>query len=197
MKKPSAVAALLAVLVFPLSLLAQAPSFTVQVDHPIAKVSPTLYGLMTEEINYSYDGGLYDELVRDRTLGHAWDSLRIWPMVARGDSIVNVSADETTGPSAAIARSLRVTVTKGSEAAPAGIETNGFWGIAVRPHTVYSGSFYAKTDSPGIPVTVTLQNDQTGVVAASAAVTGPATCRFPRATTSSSLFPARPRSGST
>jgi alpha-N-arabinofuranosidase len=172
MKKPSAVAALLAVLVFPLSLLAQAPSFTVQVDHPIAKVSPTLYGLMTEEINYSYDGGLYDELVRDRTLGHAWDSLRIWPMVARGDSIVNVSADETTGPSAAIARSLRVTVTKGSEAAPAGIETNGFWGIAVRPHTVYSGSFYAKTDSPGIPVTVTLQNDQTGVVAASAAVTG-------------------------
>jgi len=52
-------------------------------------------------------------------------------------------------------------VTKGSEAAPAGIETNGFWGIAVRPHTVYSGSFYAKTDSPGIPVTVTLQNDQT------------------------------------
>jgi len=172
MKKPSAVAALLAVLVFPLSLLAQAPSFTVQVDHPIAKVSPTLYGLMTEEINYSYDGGLYDELVRDRTLGHAWDSLRIWPMVARGDSIVNVSADETTGPSAAIARSLRVTVTKGSEAAPAGIETNGFWGIAVRPHTVYSGSFYAKTDSPGIPVTVTLQNDQTAVVAASAAVTG-------------------------
>ena len=29
-------------------------------------VSPTLYGLMTEEINYSYDGGLYGELVRNR-----------------------------------------------------------------------------------------------------------------------------------
>jgi hypothetical protein len=28
-----------------------------------APVSPTLYGLMTEEINCSYDGGLYAELV--------------------------------------------------------------------------------------------------------------------------------------
>ena len=25
-----------------------------------------LYGLMTEEINYSYDGGLYGELIRNR-----------------------------------------------------------------------------------------------------------------------------------
>jgi alpha-N-arabinofuranosidase len=32
----------------------------------VATVSPTLYGLMTEEINYSYDGGLYPEMVRNR-----------------------------------------------------------------------------------------------------------------------------------
>jgi alpha-N-arabinofuranosidase len=37
---------------------------------------------------------------------------------------------------------------------------------------VYSGSFYAKTDTPGLPVAVSLQNDQTGIVAASATVTG-------------------------
>ena len=53
-------------LFLPFSLLAQSPSLTIQVDHPTAKVSPTLYGLMTEEINYSYDGGIYGELVRDR-----------------------------------------------------------------------------------------------------------------------------------
>ncbi len=172
MNKPFTVAAFLAVLALPLSLLAQAPSLTIQVDHPIAKVSPTLYGLMTEEINYSYDGGLYGELVRDRALGRSWDSLTLWPMVARGDSIVNVSADETTDPSEAIARSLRVTVAKVSPASPAGIESAGYWGIAVRPHTVYTGSFYAMTDTPGIPITVILQNDQTGVLAASATVTG-------------------------
>ena len=39
---------------------------TVQVDQPGVKISPTLYGLMTEEINYTYDGGLYGELIRNR-----------------------------------------------------------------------------------------------------------------------------------
>ena len=141
--------AILTLSLSPITALAQAPSLTIQVDKPTAKVSPTLYGLMTEEINYSYDGGLYPELVRDRVLSRAWDALRLWPVVARGDSIVNVSADENDGPSAAISRSLRVTVTKASAASPAGVENGGYWGIPVRPHAAYSGSFYAKTDSPG------------------------------------------------
>jgi alpha-N-arabinofuranosidase len=178
MNKSIAAAALLASALLPFSLLAQSPSLTIQpsltieVDHPTSKVSPTLYGLMTEEINYSYDGGIYGELVRDRTLGDEWDALRLWPMVARGDSIVNVSANDSSGPSAVLTRSLRVTVSKASDASPAGVENGGYWGIPVRPHTVYSGSFYAMTDSPGIPATVTLQNDQTGLIAASATVTG-------------------------
>jgi hypothetical protein len=42
----------------------EAPSISVPVlqikaDQVTAHVSPTLYGLMTEEINYSYEGGLY------------------------------------------------------------------------------------------------------------------------------------------
>jgi len=37
---------------------AQAPAtLTIEVNRAKASVSPTLYGLMTEEINYSYDGG--------------------------------------------------------------------------------------------------------------------------------------------
>jgi alpha-N-arabinofuranosidase len=172
MNKPTSLAAFFASALLPLSLLAQSPSLTIQVDHPTAAVSPTLYGLMTEEINYSYDGGLYGELVRDRALGREWDALRLWPMVARGDSIVNVSADDSSGPSPVLTRSLKVTVSKASESSPAGVENGGYWGIPVRPHAVYSGSFYAMTDSPGIPVTVTLENDQTGAVAASATVTG-------------------------
>jgi len=31
------------------------------------KVSPMLYGLMTEEINFAYEGGLYGELIRNRS----------------------------------------------------------------------------------------------------------------------------------
>ncbi len=36
-----------------------APSLSIELNQHKAPVSPTLYGLMTEEINYSYDGGLY------------------------------------------------------------------------------------------------------------------------------------------
>jgi alpha-N-arabinofuranosidase len=93
-------------------------------------------------------------------------------MVARGNSVAKVSADETTGPSAALPRSLKVSVTAATEARPAGVQNDGYWGIPVRPQTTYSGSFYAKTDSAGVPVTVSLVNDQTGAVAASATVTG-------------------------
>jgi alpha-L-arabinofuranosidase len=172
MIKSTCIAAIAAALVLPLNLFAQAPSLTIRVDHPTAKVSPTLYGLMTEEINYSYDGGIYGELVRDRTISRGFGSLSHWTMVARGNSIVNVSADDTTGPSATLTRSLRVTVSAATDASPAGVENDGFWGIPARPNTSYTGSFYAMTDSPDVPVTVSLQNDQTGVVAASATVTG-------------------------
>ena len=172
MKMPTSALAIIAVLVLPLGLAAQAPSLAIQVDHPTAKVSPMLYGLMTEEINFSYDGGLYGELVRDRVVGRGFGGLSHWTMVARGNSSVNLSLDETTGPSTALTRSLKVSVTSATATAPAGVQNDGWWGIPVRPNTTYSGSFYAKTDSAGVPVTVSLVNDQTGATAATATVTG-------------------------
>ncbi len=172
MKRPLRLIAIVAAPLLSASLIAQSPSLTIQVDHPTATVSPTLYGLMTEEINYSYEGGLYGELIRDRTPIRAWDATRVWPMVARGDSMVNVSIDDSDGPSEAQPRSLRVTVSKASAGSPAGVENGGYWGIPVRPNTTYSGSFYAKSDTMGLPVTVTLQNDQSGAVAASAVIPG-------------------------
>ncbi len=168
----SLASAFLAVLVSPWSLSAQAPSLSIQADHPTAKISPLFYGLMTEEINFSYDGGLYGELVRDRVVGRGFGGLSRWQAVMRGDSKVEVSLDESTGPSAEIPRSLKVKVDAASEAAPAGVQNDGYWGIPVRPNTTYSGSFWAKTDNAGLPVTVSLVNDQTGVTAAKAAVTG-------------------------
>src|SRR5947207_2890752 len=49
-------------------LLGQTPvTLTVNVDRPGAKIDPIFYGLMNEEINFSYDGGLYAELIRNRT----------------------------------------------------------------------------------------------------------------------------------
>ena len=127
---------LLSALTLPLSLSAQAPSLAIQVDRPTAKVSPMLYGLMTEEINFSYDGGLYAELVRDRVVGRGFGGLSHWTMVARGNSAVGISLDETTGPSTAVPRSLKVSVSAATSAAPAGVQNDGYWGIPVRPVTV-------------------------------------------------------------
>ncbi len=172
MKITTSVFAALTALMLPLALAAQAPTLAIQVDHPTARVSPMLYGLMTEEINYSYDGGLYGELVRDRVIGRGFGGLSHWTIVARGNSTVHVSLDDSTGPSTAVPRSLKVAIESATKASPAGVQNDGYWGIPIRPNTTYSGSFYAKTDSAGVPVTVSLVNDQTGVPAATATVTG-------------------------
>jgi len=171
MKIKSLTFAFLASVLAPCSLAAQEPSLSIQVDHPTAKVSPMLYGLMTEEINFSYDGGLYGELVRDRAPGRGFGGLSRWQMVARGNSTVNISLDET-GPSKDIPRSIKVVVAGATEAAPGGVQNEGFWGIPVRPNTTYTGSFWARTDSAGVPVTVSLVNDLTAVTAAKTTVTG-------------------------
>src|SRR4051812_48184222 len=42
-------------------------TLTVRVDQPGVKIDPLFYGVMTEEINHAYDGGLYAELIRNRT----------------------------------------------------------------------------------------------------------------------------------
>lgn len=153
------------------SVLAQQPSLTIQVDHPTARVSPRLYGLMTEEINFSYDGGIYPELVRDRTLSGDWQALAHWTMVSYGDSAADIGVDQHASPSEKIRRSLKVHVSKASDKSPAGVQNDGYWGMAVRPNWTYTGSFYAKADAAGAPVKIALVNDKTGAVAAEATVT--------------------------
>lgn len=58
---------LLAVSLLNTNISAQSPSVTLQLDQTGHAIPPKLYGLMTEEIKYSYDGGLYAELIRNRT----------------------------------------------------------------------------------------------------------------------------------
>lgn len=131
-----------------------------------------LYGLMTEEINYSYDGGLYAELIRNRTFREDWSGVSDWYQVEKGTASVKMAVDEKNGPSAALSRSLRLEVVKADPANPAGILNTGYWGMAARPNTTYKGSFYAKHDQAGssLPVNVALVNNQTGKVLANASI---------------------------
>ena len=89
------------------SLGQTAATLTIDTAKPIGKVSPTLYGIMTEEINYSYDGGLYAELVSNRTFQtNRGLNLEHWTLIQNGNSQANIAIDKTTGPSAAIPHSL-------------------------------------------------------------------------------------------
>src|SRR5882757_1331529 len=164
---------LLAPLLFavaPLVALAQGTAtLTIDTAKPVAKVSPTLYGIMTEEINYSYDGGLYAELVSNRTFQTMrGPNLEHWTLIQNGDVQANIEIDKTTGPSAAIPHSLKFTAASARPQNEAGFYNTGFWGMALRPATSYRGSFYGKAESATIgALTVRLVNDKTGAIAAS------------------------------
>jgi alpha-L-arabinofuranosidase len=151
----------------------QSATLTIHADQPVTPVSATLYGLMTEEINYSYDGGLYAEMVRNRTFRSDWSGILYWYLVENGNSAARIEADKTTGPSEALASSLRLDVEKADAHHQAGLLNVGWWGYALRPNTTYKGSFYAKAGAADLgPVTVNLINDNTGKSVASATVSG-------------------------
>ena len=124
------------------------PTLTVDTQTSVAKVSPTLYGLMTEEINFSYDGGLYAEMVRNRSFDNQWPGFEYWTLVTRGKAQASIAAGET-GPSAALPKSIKLTIKAASAAKEAGLANAGYWGMAVRPRTTYRGSFYAKVTGVG------------------------------------------------
>ncbi len=153
-------------------LLAQAPAaLNIDLGRPKAPASPTLYGLMTEEINYSYDGGLYAELIRNRTFRSDWSGILNWFLIEKGTSAAKISVDSKEGPSAAITNSAKLEVTKADANSPAGLINEGYWGIAVRPNARYTGSLFAKAAAESsLPLKITLVADQSGQVLASASV---------------------------
>src|ERR1700729_2309176 len=104
--------ALLSCFALVLPSICQQPTLTIHADQPTAKVSPMLFGLMTEEINYSYDGGLYAELIRNRTFRSDWSGILNWFLVEKGTASAKMSADNGTGPSAALPRSVKLEVAK-------------------------------------------------------------------------------------
>src|SRR3978361_829656 len=112
--------------------LAQSPEATlsIQLDKPAHSVSPMLYGLMTEEINYSYDGGLYAEMVRNRTFqDHGFGGVAHWNVSHLGNSAATISVDLTDGPSAALPHSLVIDVKQADASNQAGVMNEGYWGL--------------------------------------------------------------------
>ena len=149
------------------TLTAQRPNLKVDTSVSVAPVSPILYGLMTEEINYSYDGGLYAEMVRNRSFQHRGKNFASWLPASRGNGSVEIE-DGTDGPSTALPKSMRLTVKAGA-GDQAGVANPGYWGMGVKASTLYTGSIYAKSDHAST-AHILLISDASGEAAAKADV---------------------------
>jgi alpha-N-arabinofuranosidase len=152
---------------------AASPTFTVDASRPAGKVSPTLYGLMTEEINHSYDGGLYAELIQNRAfLDNAAKPVH-WSLVKGDNSAATIALDSANAFNDKLTTSLRLTVTQADKKHSAGVANDGYWGIPVQPKTTYRASIIAKADSNfSGPLTIAIVSDDGKKVYAAGKISG-------------------------
>jgi alpha-L-arabinofuranosidase len=103
------------------SALAQEVSLTVDVDKPGVKVSPMLYGIFFEEINRAGDGGIYAEMIQNRSFEDATEPIG-WTLVKDGEG--SMSLDRSQPLNANNPTSLKLEIVKGR----VGIASDGFRG---------------------------------------------------------------------
>ena len=145
------------------------PVLQIKADQVVAEVSPTLYGLMTEDINFALEGGLYAELIRNRTFKANPTNAVYWITVGTGA----ISVDASTPLNNALNVSLKLDASLASKDSPAGFMNAGFWGIPVHPDSKYSVSFFAKSDGRfSGALTVKLQSSDGKTVYSSAEISG-------------------------
>jgi alpha-L-arabinofuranosidase len=116
-------------------------SITVQVDHAGVAVAPTLHGLFFEDINYAADGGLYAELVQNRSFQHS-QPLYSWNETARGGAQGRLTAEIDSPLNTNNTRFLRIQVDKAGNGF--GAFSSGFDGIALREGETYLFSAYVR-----------------------------------------------------
>jgi len=133
---------ILAAVCFAGTAMAGTATLTVNVAQPGAKISPMLYGLFFEEINHAGDGGLYAELVRNRSFEDA-RTTQAWSLVRTGAADGSMSLDTDRPLNDRSPHSLRLDIAK-SGGGSVGVANDGYWGIAVGKGMEYRLSFYAR-----------------------------------------------------
>lgn len=127
-------------LLFGASLTSGSQVLTVRTDKPIAEVQPTMYGLFFEDINYAADGGLYAEMVKNRSFEFP-QSLMGW------ESFGNVKVMDD-GPFERNPHYVRLSPI-GHAHKSTGLSNEGFFGIAFRKGEEYRFSVWARTPATG------------------------------------------------
>ncbi|TWT30276.1 Extracellular exo-alpha-L-arabinofuranosidase precursor [Posidoniimonas corsicana] len=153
------------------SASAQQADIKVHVDQPTVELSPHLYGLFFEDINFSADGGLYAELVQNRSfeyypipgwnpLSERYHALSSWEKVERDGAECEIAAEKGIPLNRNNPTYLTVAIRRAGQGA--GVKNQGWSGIRLDEGQEYRVSLYSRWESRrGAPLTVTLV-DQDG-----------------------------------
>jgi alpha-L-arabinofuranosidase len=146
---------------------------TVNAATPGINISQALYGIFFEEINHAGDGGLYAELIKNRSLEDNTSSPEAWSAVVSSGSAGTIALDTTTPLNSAQTRSLKINATDIGSSGRVGAANTGYWGINVINGTAYTLSFFARSSSGYIgSLTARLENADGSIVYASNTVSG-------------------------
>ena len=140
----------------------------VKVDKPIATIQPTMWGIFFEDINMGADGGIYAELVKNRSF-EFYKPLAGWTVQPADISyvpfqkqfgegtvmIVNRQEKNTANP-----RFIRITANNASKGS-LGLTNEGFDGMGIRKDVQYNFSLMYHQQAAGLKLYIELV-DSTG-----------------------------------
>lgn len=135
------------------SVLAAMPevTLTVHTDAPVHSISPMMYGLFFEDINFGADGGLYTERVKNRSFEFP-DAMMGWTVIREGaaEGSAVVIHKEPYNPSNP--NCLRIQVQKAGGGY--GLSNGGFRGMGIRKGENYYFTVFARTGGPALALRV-------------------------------------------
>jgi alpha-N-arabinofuranosidase len=129
-------------------------TITVQVNKPGAPIAKTMYGLFFEDINFAADGGLYPELVKNKSF-ETDEKLVGWKGINGAAALSTYTISSQQPISATNNHFLRMTATTAS--ADAGFTNEGFRGMGVKQDAEYTFSVYLRRgpgNASGLNVTL-------------------------------------------
>ncbi len=123
-------------LAFSMGAWAQDYTVTVDTQKPGAVVQPTMYGIFFEDINFAADGGLYGELLKNRSFEFTPDHLMGWQAFGK----VEIKND---GPFDRNPHYARLSTMNHNDWWT-GLQNEGYFGIGVEQNKEYRFSVYAR-----------------------------------------------------
>lgn len=135
-----------------LGAYAQTHTFDVNTKKVGAKVQPTMYGIFFEDINYAADGGLYGELVKNRSFEFP-DALMGWKAFGKFE-VKNDGPFERCPHYVVLGYS-------GHNDAATGLQNEGYFGIGIEKGEDNRFSVWAKAVSGDATVEVSLVDEST------------------------------------